>query len=75
MILNKNEFTQEKYNDLVNYANNNNYIIEDKGDYYEAIEIPVYIPTLDELKELKKQELKQKQLKELTYNKYNEIFL
>ena len=60
MILYKKDFTQEKYNDLVNYANTNNSYIEDKGEFYETVEIEVCIPTLDELKELKKQELKQK---------------
>lgn len=60
MILNKNDFTQQKYNELVSYANSNNCVIEDKGEYYETAEIEITKPTLEELKQDKIKELKQK---------------
>lgn len=59
MILNKKEFTQQKYNELVSYANLNNCIIEDKGEYYETVEIKIVEPTLEELKQEKIKELRQ----------------
>lgn len=58
MKLYKAEFTQQKYNELVSYANSNNCIIEDKGDYYETVEIEIIEPTLEELKQEKIQQLK-----------------
>lgn len=59
MILNKNDFTQQKYNELISYANSNNCVIEDKGSYYETVEIKIVEPTLEELKQEKIKELKQ----------------
>lgn len=59
MILNKNDFTQQKYNELIKYANSNNCVIEDKGEYYETVEIEIIEPTLEELKQEKIKELKQ----------------
>ena len=59
MILNKNEFTQTKYNELIKYANSNNCFIKDKGEYYETVEIEIIEPTLEELKQEKIKELKQ----------------
>ena len=59
MKLNKNDFTQQKYNELVKYANSNNCIIQDKSSYYETIEIEIIEPTLEELKQEKIKELKQ----------------
>ena len=59
MILNKKEFTQTKYNKLVSYANSNNCVIEDKGEYYETVKIEIIEPTLEELKQEKIKELKQ----------------
>ena len=69
MILNKKEFTQQKYNELVSYANLNNCIIEDKGEYYETVEIKIAEPTLEELKVKKIQELKNNCQKYI-YSKY-----
>ena len=59
MRLEKKDFTRSKYNELVNYANSNNMIIVDKGTYYETVEIKEPEKTLEELKEEKKEELKQ----------------
>lgn len=46
----------ERYSEYAIWCNENNATIEDKGDYYEIVEIPG--PTLDELKEKKLEELK-----------------
>ena len=40
MKLYKNEMTNEKYADFAVYCNNNGKIIEDKGDYLEAVNPP-----------------------------------
>lgn len=40
-----------KYNNVANYCNSNNLTIEDKGEFYEVVEIP--LPTLEELKAAK----------------------
>ena len=40
MKLYKNEMTNEKYADLAVYCNKNGLIIEDKGDYLEAVNPP-----------------------------------
>ena len=44
------------YAEFAIYCNNNNLMIVDKDDYYEAVKI---IPTLEELKQQKVMELKQ----------------
>lgn len=59
MKLYKKEFTQQKYNELISYANSNNCVIEDKGEYYKAVEIEITKPSLEELKQEKIKELKQ----------------
>lgn len=58
MILNKKDFNQSKYNELINYANKNNLIIVDKGEYYETEKVEEPVKTLEELKKEKIQELK-----------------
>lgn len=58
MKLEKKDFTQNKYNELIDYANKNNSIIIDKGSYYETEEIKEPVKTLEELKEEKIEELK-----------------
>lgn len=58
MKLEKKEFTQKKYNELIDYANENNMIIADKENCYETEEKKEPIKTLEELKEEKIEELK-----------------
>ena len=53
-ILYKNDFSFEKYKELTDFANENNYIIEDKSDCYITRE-----QTLEDFKEKKIEELKQ----------------
>ena len=55
MKLNK-PYTNAQYADLAVYCNKNGKVIEDKGDYLEAVNPPE--PTFDELKEQKHTELK-----------------
>lgn len=52
----KGKYTNKEYADLAVWCNANNATIEDKGEYYEVVEIPA--PSLDELKEAKLTELK-----------------
>ena len=59
MKLEKKDFNQTKYNELIDYANANNLIIVDKGTYFETEKVEEPEKTLDELKEEKKEELKQ----------------
>lgn len=40
MKLNKNEMTNTQYADLAVYCNENNLVIEDKGEYLEAVNPP-----------------------------------
>lgn len=47
----KNNFNQNKYEEAVKFCDENNATIEDKGEYYEVVEIPQ--PTLEELKAAK----------------------
>lgn len=47
MILNK-PYTNKQYADLAVYCNFNNYHIEDRGDYLEAVENEPYVPTDEE---------------------------
>ena len=58
MKLEKKDFKQNKYNELVDYANSNNLIIVDKGTYYETEEKEEIEKNLEELKEEKNRELK-----------------
>lgn len=58
MKLEKKDFKQKKYNELIDYANSNNLIIVDKGSYYETEEKKEPIKTLEDLKEEKIRELK-----------------
>lgn len=58
MKLEKKDFNQVKYNELIDYANKNNLIIVDKGDYYETEKIEEPVKTLEELKKEKIEELK-----------------
>lgn len=43
--------TFSKYSECAEWCNQNGYTIEDKGNFYEVVEIPVYVPTKDELAE------------------------
>lgn len=52
MILNK-PYTNKQYADLAVYCNSNNYHIEDKGDYLEAVENPPYVPTNEEQRQFR----------------------
>lgn len=69
MKLYKKDFTQEKYNELYEYCNAHNSYIEDKGEYYETVEIEVYVPTLEELKQ-KKLVLLEKNIEHAFYSVY-----
>ena len=69
MKLEKKDFTQIKYNELINYASSNNMIIVDKGEYYETEKIEEPVKTLEELKQEKIQELKNNCQKYI-YSKY-----
>ena len=40
------------YPQVAQWCNENNATIEDKGDYYEVVAIPEYIPTQEELKKM-----------------------
>lgn len=46
----KKDKTIENYRDMALWCNSNNALIEDKGDYYETVEIPA--PTLKEQLEI-----------------------
>ena len=53
----KGRFTDEQYIECAMYCNEVQFAtIEDKGDYYEVVEIPA--PSLDELKTAKIEEFK-----------------
>ena len=67
MKLEKKDFNQVKYNELINYANKNNMIIVDKGSYYETKKVEE--PALEELKVKKIQELKNN-CQNYIYSKY-----
>lgn len=41
--------TFSKYTECTNWCANNNATIVDNGDFYEVVEIPVYVPTKEEL--------------------------
>lgn len=69
MKLEKKEFTQNKYNELINYANKNNMIIVDKGSYYETEKLDEPVKTLEELKEEKIKQLKNN-CQNYIYSKY-----
>ena len=60
MKLEKKDFTQIKYNELINYASSNNMIIVDKGEYYETEKVEEPVKTFEELKQEKISELKEK---------------
>lgn len=52
----KNEKTNEKYANMAVWCNDNNATIEDKGEYYEIVEIIPHTPTLKEQLEKKEQQ-------------------
>ena len=58
MKLEKKDFNQNKYDKLIDYANTNNMIIVDKGEYYETEKLDEPVKTLEELKKEKIEELK-----------------
>lgn len=68
----KNDYTDEKYFELSQWANKNNAKIEDKGEYYECVAIVI---PLDELKQAKINEFKNirdaEEVKPITYQGYN----
>lgn len=51
-ILNKENLNNREYADLASWCNENNATIEDKGDYYECVAIPEYIPTQEEIQKM-----------------------
>ena len=68
----KNNFDTTEYSELVDWCNENNATIEDKGEYYECVAIPA--PSLDELKQSKINELKTirdtEEIKPISYQGY-----
>ena len=46
-------YTNKQYADLAVYCNANNCHIEDKGEYLESVENPKYIPTDEEIRQLR----------------------
>lgn len=52
----KDNYDLTEYSQCAEWCNNNNATIEDKGEYYECVEIPA--PALDEIKANKINELK-----------------
>jgi hypothetical protein len=48
MTFNKKDFDRQEYMNAAIWCNENNATIEDKGDYYEVVAIP--LPALDEVK-------------------------
>lgn len=52
MIVNK-PYTNAQYADLAVYCNENNCHIEDKGDYLESVENAPYVPTYEEVKQMR----------------------
>ena len=54
MKLNK-PYTNKQYADLAIYCNENGLIIEDKGDYLEAVEPPYIPPTKEEIRATREQ--------------------
>lgn len=51
-ILYKENLDGTEYAITAEWCNENNATIEDKGDYYEVVEIPPYVPTQEELKKM-----------------------
>ena len=47
----KGKFTNKEYADVAAWCNANGCTIEDKGDYYEVVAIPVHVPTDEELQQ------------------------
>lgn len=45
----KGKYTNQEYADIAVWCNANNATIEDKGDYYEVVEIPIHVPTAEEI--------------------------
>lgn len=68
----KNNYDLKEYSRCAEWCNNNNATITDKGEYYECVEIPA--PALDEVKNIKISELKQRRDAEeqtpITYGGY-----
>jgi hypothetical protein len=46
----KENLNDEEYANLACWCNENNATIEDKGEFFECVEIPPYIPTPEEIK-------------------------
>ena len=47
----KGKYSNKQYADLAVWCNANNATIEDKGEYYECVEIPPRVPTEKEIQE------------------------
>ena len=66
----KDNFNQEEYAKCADWCNANNATIEDKGDYYEVVALP--LPTLGEIKDAKIAALKAErdaaEVEPITYN-------
>ena len=45
----KNNFNAETYSQCADWCNANGAMIVDKGEYYEVVEIPVHVPTEEEI--------------------------
>lgn len=69
----KDNFNREEYAKCAKWCNQNNATIEDKGDYYEVVTLP--LPTLEEIKTAKIAELKAQrdvaEVEPITYQGYS----
>lgn len=69
----KDNFNREEYAKCAKWCNQNNATIEDKGDYYEVVSLP--LPTLQEIKSAKIAELKaqrdSKEVEPIEYQGYS----
>lgn len=69
----KDNFNREEYAKCAKWCNQNNATIEDKGDYYEVVSLP--LPTLQEIKSAKIAELKaerdSKEVEPINYQGYS----
>lgn len=69
----KDNFNREEYAKCAKWCNQNNATIEDKGDYYEVVTLP--LPTLEEIKAAKIAELKAQrdvaEVEPITYQGYS----
>ena len=72
--LHKGQYTNKEYADLAVWCNANSATIEDKGEYYEVVEIPVHIPTEEEIQANLTQAVQEYMDKKAQERHYDDIF-